>query len=90
MSTNNLICSAREHEITYLGACVHTIDMIEGQSVPESDALVSCASTSSEKTSLLRTPSYSFDSGLMLIKLGQWLLTVRVRLPYEKLVVIST
>ena len=90
MSTHNLICRPRKHQVTHLRPSIYTVYVLKIEGVPKSDALVSSSSSSSEKSSLLRTPSNSFNCCLMLIKFGKIIFSMRYRLPYEEFIIIAS
>lgn len=90
MGTDYFVCGAREHQVADLRARIHTVDVLEGQSVPEANALICCASTRCQKTSLLRAPTDSFNCRLMLTEFCEWLLSTGMRLPDEKFVIVAT
>jgi hypothetical protein len=64
--------------------------MLKVESVPKSDALISGATSCSQKTSLLRAPADSFHSSLMLIEFGEIIFSMRYRLPNEEFIIVST
>jgi hypothetical protein len=66
MSAHYLISSPRKHQVANLRPSIHTVDMRERKCVPETDALVSCATSCSQQSSLLGTPPYGFNSCLVL------------------------
>ena len=88
MSRNYLVCGLRKHQVANLGASVDIIYWLKGMSVPETDASIGCSSTSGEKTCLIGIPSNSFDGCLMLTKLGNRLLTMKI--PNHQLIVIRS
>ena len=65
-------------------------DRLQSESVPKSDVLVSCAASSRQKTSVQGAPINGFDSGLMLGKLGEWLIVETMAdVPNHQLVVVA-
>jgi len=70
-----------------LGACVDEVDRLEGQSVPESDALVCSASSRCQQSSLEGTPANGFDGCLVLTELGK--MAGALGAPDEEFVVIA-
>ena len=72
MSTNKLIGILAEHQIAYLTSCFEGTEWAESKCVPESDASISCAATTSQEAVLMRTPSYSFDCSHVIRELSLW------------------
>jgi hypothetical protein len=66
MSTHKLIIGFREDKVTNLTASIYTVQLSEVDGVPEADALVSSATTSSQETSVKRTPVDCLHSCLMI------------------------
>ena len=69
MRADNLICCLREHKIADLRASVNALKWLHGVRVPESNTLVSGATTRSQQTSLIRVPSNCLDGCFVLTKL---------------------
>lgn len=61
MSADYFIHILREHEIADLRSCINAAYWLESMSVPKADTSISCASSRSEKSVLVRAPTYSFD-----------------------------
>ena len=64
------------------------MDGVQRQCVPELDAAVCCATTSGQKTVLVRTPSNGFDSGYMLGELGKRVCVLDI--PHKQLVIVAS
>jgi hypothetical protein len=90
MSAHDLICCPRKHQVAHLRTCIYAVYMLKVKSVPKSDALISGATSCSQKTSLLRAPTDSFHSSLMLIEFGEIIFSMRYRLPNEEFIIVST
>lgn len=88
MCWNYFVCSLWKHQVTDLGASIDVIYWLKGMSVPETDASIGCSSTSGEETRLVGIPSDSFDGCLMLTKLGNGLLTMKI--PNHQFIVICS
>lgn len=85
---NNFIGCFGEHQIANLAACVDVVDWLQSMSVPESDAFITCATSTCEKSFLVWVPSNSFDCGIMLTEFGEGLFTMKV--PDHKFVIVSS
>lgn len=66
VSAYKLIVGLREDQIANLRASVDAVQRRQVDSVPEADALVSRATSSSQKASVKRAPVNSFDSRLVI------------------------
>ena len=65
MGTHQLIIGLRKDKIANLGASVDAAQLGKIDSVPESDALISRATTGCQEASVERAPIDGFHSGLM-------------------------
>ena len=83
-----LVRRPREHQVAHLRARVHVVNVLQGQRVPEPDALVRRPATRRQKAPLLGAPPYGLDRRLVLVEADEGLIPVPRRLPNEKLVIV--
>ena len=76
VSADQLVIGLREDKIADLAASVYCTYGLQSERVPETNVLVSRATSGCQKTSVQRTPVDRFYSGLVLRKLAQRLLIV--------------
>ena len=88
MSAYQLIIGLRKDKIANLRASIDAAQLRKIDSVPESDALVSCATASCQEASVEGAPINGFDSGLMIWKSFQG--SVWSSWPNEKLIIIAS
>lgn len=65
MRAHQLVVRFREYQVADLWSSINAIEWSQVQCVPESDALVSRATTCGQETSMKWAPVDSFDSSLM-------------------------
>ena len=91
MRADQLIVSLRKDQIADLRSRVNCSDWLEIKCVPESNMLISSASSCCKQASVKWTPVYGLDSSCMLTKLGQWSCRCTLsHIPDHQFVVIST
>lgn len=85
----NFVHILAEMQIADLRPSFNCIDLLHLSGVPESNASVSSATSTSQKSMLVRRPRYGLDCSQMTSKLTNWFILV-VHRPNIKLVVIAT
>lgn len=61
MCGDQLVICLRKDQVADLRSCIDRINGLQAQRVPESDVLVSCASTCGEEAPMERTPIDCLD-----------------------------
>lgn len=88
MSGNDFICCFGEHQVADLTSSIDVVDLLQGMSVPETDALVCSATACCKNASLVGVPSNSLDCSCVFAELGNWVAALQV--PNHEFVVVSS
>jgi hypothetical protein len=89
MCTHQLVHVFRVNEVAHLAACVNPMERLASESVPETNTPVSCTTSATHSSVLVRRPSDRFHCCHMLVKFHLGLVVVSPA-PYHQLVVIAT
>ncbi len=89
VSADQLVYILRVNQIADLTTCVYPVHWLAGQGVPETDASISCSTSTAHGTVLMRRPSDGFDCSEVLAEFCLRLYAIGSA-PYHKFVVITS
>ena len=89
VSADQLVYILRVNQIADLTTCVYPVHWLAGQGVPETDASISCSTSTAHGTVLMRRPSDGFDCSEVLAEFCLRLYAIGSA-PYHKFVVVAS